>query len=243
MSSTTPRTSSSGPSSPARVAGVLYLVPMLFGPFSMMYVPSVILVTGDPTATAHRLVASETLFRLGLLSDSAIVLSEVALTAVLYVLLRPAGRTLALTAAFARLAMTVIQAVNLFPLLAALQLASSASARSALDAAPIDALVLSALEVHGLGVHVWELFFALHCLLVGVLIVRSGAFPRVLGVGMGIAALGYALNGIGCLLLPGAAPLLGAIVAVAAIVGEVPFVLWLLFKRQVPERGLVVGGG
>ncbi len=218
------------PRTDARLAGLLYLIPLFCGPFSMIYVPSMVVVPGDAAATASRLMASESLFRLGLLSHSAIFLSEVALTAVLYVVLKPAGRKLALTATFARLAMTILQGVNLFPLLAALQCLGSASYRSAFAEQQVQAFALFMIDLHGLGVHVWELFFGLHCLLVGVLLFRSGYFPRVLGVLMGIASLGYSLSGIGHLLAPGAAPVFEPIVAVAAIVGEIPFVFWLLFK-------------
>jgi hypothetical protein len=220
----------------ARTAGLLYLVPLLCGPFSMMYVPSVVLVPGDATASAGRLMASQSLFRLGLLSDSAIFLSEVALSAVLYVLLHPAGRALALTATFARLAMAVVQAVNLFPQLAALQLLGGARYLSAFDAGQTQALALGALDLHALGVHVWELFFALHCLVVGVLVFRSGYFPRALGVLMWIAGLGYALNGLGNLVAPGGAQVFAAIVGVGAVVGEIPFILWLLLKGVDAKR-------
>lgn len=214
----------------ARLAGLLYLVPMLCGPFSMMYVPATIVVPGDATATAANLVASEGLLRLGMLSDAAIVVSEVALTAVLYFLLRPAGRTLALAATFARLAMTVLQAVNLLPHLAALQLVGGAGYLAAIDAGQRHALALLALHVHDVGVHVWEILFGLHCLLLGVLVFRSGCFPRAFGVLLGLAAFGYALNGLGNLATPDHAPSFAAIVGVAALVGEVPFVLWLLIK-------------
>lgn len=178
----------------ARLAGVLYLVPMFLGPFSMMYVPSKIVVPADASATAANLLTSATLFRLGMLSDAVIVLSEIALTAVLYLVLRPAGKALALTAALARLAMTVLQAANLVPLLAAITLVSGA-APSALGVDQVHALALLSLRVHDLGVHVWEILFGLHCLLVGVLVFRSGFLPRAFGVLMGIASFGYALNG------------------------------------------------
>jgi hypothetical protein len=213
-------------SSRARLAGLLYLVPMFLGPFSMMYVPSKIGVAGDAAATAANLLASESLFRLGLVSDAAIVLSELALTAVLYFLLRPAGRTLALTATFARLGMTVLQAANLVPQLAAITLLSSTPSPSPLATE----LAMILLQVHGLGVHVWELLFALHCLLVGVLVFRSGFLPRVFGVLMGLASCGYALNGFGNLLAPGSGPVFAAIAGLTAVLGEVPFVLWLLIK-------------
>ncbi|MBI2390562.1 MAG: DUF4386 domain-containing protein [Deltaproteobacteria bacterium] len=223
----------------ARIAGLLYLIPTFCGPFSMMYVPSVIVVPGDAGATADRLLSSETLFRLGLVSDSAIVLSELALTAALYVLLKRVSRPIALTAAFARLAMAVVQAVNLLPALAALHLLRAAPA--GLEAVQVRALALSALEVKALGVHVWEVLFALHCALLGVLLYRSGTFPRALGVLMLLASAGYGLNGVGNLLLPAGAKLFAAIVAVAAIGGEVPFVLWLLFGRD--GRDLVLSRG
>lgn len=213
----------------ARLAGLLYLVPMFLGPFSMMYVPSTIVVAGDAAATAANLLASERLFRLGMLSDAGIVLSEVALTAVLYFLLRPAGRTLALTATLARLTMTVLQAGNLVPQVVAITLVTGEEP-SGFDVDQVRSLALLALRAHDLGVHVWEILFALHCLLVGVLVFRSGFLPRALGVLMAIASLGYGLNGVGNLLAPGSAPIFAAIVGVTALTGEVPLVLWLLVK-------------
>jgi Domain of unknown function (DUF4386) len=224
-------TESEGRAPHARLAGLLYLIPMFLGPFSMMYVPRAIVVPGDAAATAVHLVASQTLFRMGMLSDAVIVLSELALTAVLYTLLRPAGRTLALTATFARLGMTVLQAANLIPQLAALELVTGGGEHlGALDVAAREALALFALVVHDGGVRVWEILFALHCALVGVLVFRSRLFPKALGVMMGLAAIGYALEGVGHLVAPGMASVFASIVGLTALVGEVPFVLWLLFR-------------
>lgn len=211
----------------ARIAGLLYLVPMLLAPFSMMYVPSVIVVAGDAVATAQNLASSQSLFRLGIAADVLVVLSEIALTAVLYVVLRPAGHALALTATFARLAMTVLQAVNVLVLLVVLQV-------------PTSSLVL--MNAHEQCVHVWELLFGLHCITVGVLVFRSGYFPRVFGALMGLAGLGYSLNGMGNVLAPANAPLFASIVAVAALIGEVPFVFWLLFRGLDDTRYGARGG-
>jgi hypothetical protein len=224
------------PRSLAKLAGVLYLIPMFLGPFSMMYVPSVTVVRGDAAATAARMVASEGLVRWGVLSDAVIVLSEVALTAVLFTLFAPAGRTLARTAVFARLAMTVAQAVNLLPLLAALHILGAPRSLSALDLAQRQSLALFAIELHGLGVHVWEALFGLHCAALAVLIYRSGYFPKALGALMALAAFGYTLNGLGNLALPGGAAVYAAVVGIAAVVGEVPFVLWLVVKGAREER-------
>jgi hypothetical protein len=207
----------------ARLAGLLYLVPTFLGPFSLMYVPSVLVVPNDATATASRVLGSEALLRLGVLSDVLIVLSELALTAALYALLAPAGRVLARTAAYARVAMAVLQAVNVLPSLAALGLAESSIAERS-------ELVLLLFETRALGEHVWVSVFALHCALVSVLVARSGYLPRVLGFGMGLASIGYAASGLGNLVAPDYAPLFEVIVAITAIVGEVPFVVWLVWR-------------
>ena len=97
-----------------RLAGVLYLLIAVLAPFSILYIPSTLIVPGDAATTASNILASEGLFRLGIVGDSVVILLEIALAAVLYVLLRPVNKMLALVVSFARLAMTVVMAVNVF---------------------------------------------------------------------------------------------------------------------------------
>ncbi len=52
----------------ARIAGLLYLILAITGAFSMIYVPSILIVPGDATVTVANIVTNETLFRLGILS-------------------------------------------------------------------------------------------------------------------------------------------------------------------------------
>lgn len=211
---------STSPRFHARLAGALYLVPMFLGPFSMMFVPSRVLVAGDAAATLEHLSASESLFRLGIASDLLIVLSELALTAVLFVLFDRVNRALALTATFARLSMTAMQGANIGLSVGALNAAARGDA----------AQTLTLLEVHGQGMHLWETVFALHCVVLGVLVFRSAFVPKVFGLLLGVAGLGYALNGLGSLLVPSAAPVFASAVGLTAVVGEVPFVFWLVIK-------------
>ena len=198
-----------------RLAGLLYLLLTVLGPFSMMFVPSQVVTTTDGVRVAH-LLEHVGLFRLGIASDLLVVVTELALTAILFVAFEGVGRKLALTSTFARLAMTVLQAGNVVLSLAALR-------------APADS-TLALLDLHGDAVHVWEVTFALHCVLLGVLVFRHGSIPRVFGVLLGIAGVGYGLNGLGTLLAPELGPVFAQVVALAAIVGEVPFVGYLLVK-------------
>ncbi len=84
----------------ARITGALILIMAVFAPFGMMYVPSTLIVPGDAAATASNIMASEGLFRLGIASDSVVFLIEIALTVLLYVLLKPVNKNLALLALF-----------------------------------------------------------------------------------------------------------------------------------------------
>ena len=74
---------------------------------------SAIIVPGDAAATVTNLLNSELLFRLGIVSDAVVFLSEILLMALLYILFKPVSKTLSLAAAFARLAMVVMQGMNL----------------------------------------------------------------------------------------------------------------------------------
>lgn len=204
-----------------RVAGLLSLLLMVLGPFSMLFVPTRVLVPNEAGATLEHLRAATVLVRLGVLSDLVIVVTEVALTALLFLLFARVSQALSLVAAGARLTMAAVQGANVVLLL----LAQGASVH---DEAT---LVLTLLEVHGQAVHVWEALFALHCLTLAILVFRSGVAPRVFGPLLGVAGVGYALNGLGSLAWPSAAPALSAVVGFTALVGEVPFVFWLLVHR------------
>ena len=90
----------------ARTAGILVLVILACAGIGMMYVPSALIVPGDAAVTADNIRASEWLFRLGMLSDAVLFLTEIVLIVVLYRLFEPVSRTLSLIAAYARLTMT-----------------------------------------------------------------------------------------------------------------------------------------
>jgi len=168
--------------------------------------------------------------------QSVVFLTEIVLTVLLYVLLRPVSRTLALIAAFARLALAIIQGINLLPLFIALLLLSGAGYLTVFEPDQLDALVLLFLNAHGYGVFVWQLFFGFHLFVLGFLIFKSGYFPRILGILMVLGSLGYLLDSFGNILFPNYAEIFGVVVGVTAVIGEVLFFLWLLIKGVNVER-------
>jgi hypothetical protein len=232
----TTRTAETSPLVYARVAGFLILIILVVGPFSLIYVPSTLIVPGDATATAENIRASESLFRLGIISQSVVFLTEIVLTVILYVLLRPVSRTLSLVAAFARLAMAVIQGINLLPYFTALLLLSGAGYLTVFEPDQLDALVLLFINAHQYGNYIWGVFFGLHLFVLGYLIFKSGYFPRILGVLVVFGSLGYLTDSFGNFLYPNYDEIFGWVVGVTAVIGELPFFLWLLFKGVNVQR-------
>ena|ERR1039457_5215567 len=53
----------------ARIAGLLYLLLAITGAYSILYVPSQIMVRGDVAATAVKILSHEFLFRTGIIND------------------------------------------------------------------------------------------------------------------------------------------------------------------------------
>jgi hypothetical protein len=212
----------------ARITGILILLLVVIAPFSMLYVPSTLIVPGDATATANQMFAGEGLFRLAMASDALVFLIEIALCALLYTLLKPVNKTLSLVAAFARLAMTVIQGVNLLNYALVLLLLGGAGYLTVFTPEHLHALVLLFLNAHESVVVIWGLAFALHLLIAGYLVYQSGYLPRIVGGLLLIAGVCYFIQSFGNLLLP-QYKAQWATIGLLSIV-EIALPLWLLVK-------------
>ena len=212
----------------ARIVGALTLIMSIPALFAFGYVGPSLIVPGDATATANNIMASESLFRLGIVSDSLVFLIEIVLTVMLYVLLKPVSKTLSLVAAFSRLAMTVVQGINLLNHLIPLLLLSGAGYLTVFEPDQLHALVSLFLDAHEYGTVIWGLFFGLHLSFLGYLVYKSGYIPRVLGVLLIVASLCYLVQGFGNILLPRYEEIFAAIGWFSII--EVAFPLWLVIK-------------
>ena len=214
----------------ARFAGVLYLIITVAAIIAHMYVPSTIIVPEDAAATVNNIKNSETLFRFGGIGGELIILlSELVLAVLLYELLKPVNKTLSAMAAISRLMMTTIHGMNLINYFFVLTLVSGAGFLSAFEAGQLNSLVMLFLEAHSIGFTIGIAFLTVHVFVLGYLIVKSGYFPKVLGILFIIAGLGYLLDSFALLLLPSyqTTPIYFALpIAIA----EIAFPLWLLIK-------------
>jgi hypothetical protein len=215
----------------ARFAGILYLIIIICAGFSEGYVRSTLIVSGNAAATARNIAASEGLFRLGFVSDLIAFLSDLVVSVLLYVLLKPVNKTLSLIAASLRLlAHPAIASLNLLNHFMALLLVSGAEYLTVFETEQLHALVLLFLNAHRYGYLIGGAFFGLHCLLLGYLLFKSDLFPGVLGILLIIASFGYLIESFGNFLFPDYQELFIWVVAVPAVIAELSLCLWLLLK-------------
>jgi hypothetical protein len=212
----------------ARITGFLILLMAFIAPFGMLYVPATLIVPGDATTTANQITASEGLFRLGMVSDAIVFLIEIALCALLYVLLKPVSKTLSMVAAFARLAMTVIQGINLLNHLFVLLLLSGVGYLTVFAPNQLQALVLLFLNAHEAVMLIWGLAFGLHLLVSGYLFYKSGYLPKIVGGLLIVAALCYFIQSFGTMLFPQFKALFASVGLLSML--EIALPLWLLIK-------------
>jgi hypothetical protein len=214
----------------ARIAGVLYLAIFIIYPLATM-ARSTLVVPGDAALTAQNVAANETLFRWGMAGESVIFLIEIVLAAVLFGLLKPVSSSMSLAAALARASEGVVMAAtNLFTSILTLVVVGGASYLAAFEPVQRDALALLFQNANDYVILIWGLFFALHLVLLGWLVYRSGYFPKIPGILLMLAGIGYFAQSFGVILAPNFSDLLSTVVLVLAIPGELVFALWLLIK-------------
>ena len=224
------------PSAYARFAGVLYLIITVAAIFAHFVIPEQFIVPNDAAATVANIAADESIFRIGAIgSELIILLSEIVLSVVLYVLLKPVNKTLSLVAAVSRLAMTTIHGLNLLNYYFVLQLINGGDVATAFGPEQVQALVMLFLNAHSIGFTIGIAFLVPHVLILGYLIVQSGYFPKVLGFLFIAAGIGYLVDTTGLLLVAGYTTTPGLIATVIAV-AEIAFPLWLLVKGVNLER-------
>lgn len=217
----------------ARIGGVLYLIIIVAGMFAQGFVRPELVVPGDALATANNIMASEGLFRMSIVADIFMVMSDVAIGLVFYLLLKHVNQSLSLLSAFFRLAQAATIGINLLMLFFVLQLLSGAEYLSALGTEELYAQALLFLNAHSIGYKLALTFFAFGILIQGYLLLKSDYFPKLLGILVIVASMGYFIDNFATFILPNYdayAEIFEMIVMTSALTGEVVLALYLLIK-------------
>ncbi len=222
----TTRTAEPSPLLRARVAGVLYLSVLPLSIFGTLYINSRLVVPGDAAATAKNILASETLFRLGIVSALVAQIVNTVVVLALYQLLKSVNRNMAALMVIFLLLGVPIAMLNELNNVAVLFLLSGADAVKGLTADQMHASVSLLLNVHANGLSIAGLFWGLWLFPMGYVVFKSGFLPRILGVLLIIGCVGYLIQSVAVLLLPN----LNVNIALFTFWGEVLFPLWLMIR-------------
>lgn len=211
----------------ARIAGVLFLISFVAGGFGEAYVPSRLMVSADATATAQNIKALDSLFRMGFAGYLVEAVCDIALSLILYVLLRPVRKDLALLAAFFGLVGTaVFAAAELFYLAPSLILRGAGYLKT-FSPDQLNALALLFLKLYAYGGVIPTVFNGAAWVLRGYLIFKSGYLPKFLGVLMTLGGLAFIVRNVLLVLAPAYAP--GSLLLLM-LPGGLALTVWLLVK-------------
>ncbi len=217
--------SAAPPQAWARTAGVLYLVIFVVGVSTEFFVRSRLIVSGDAAATAANILGSETLFRVAAVADATAYVCDLAVAVLLFILLRPAGRTLSLLAAGFRLGTAAILGLNVLNQHAAVVVLTTAGF-GGLEPGQTQDLAYLFVRLHSHGYSLGLMFFGVHCALLGWLIYRCGYLPKLIGIGIMASGPVYLAGSAVHFLAP---DLAGALLPayVVPLIAEGGLALWL----------------
>ena len=226
----------SNPPSPlftARMAGALWLAVIVV---SSIAIAGPTIIVPDAAVTARNILAYEFAYRFGVVNEFIGGACYVGVTVLLYRLLKPVSKNLALFAAACGIIGITVGAgltVRDLGIVAILKFAQTAPAA---DAAQMQAVARSSIMAFGIGFKVSMVYFGLQCATVGYLIARSGFIPRIVGILLGIGGSFYVISSLTYLLSPTLGSVLSPVVIPVAFLGEGSTTLWLLFKGVNVEK-------
>ncbi len=213
----------------ARVAGLLYLLMGLPAPFSLIYIPRILIVRGDASATAANILAHETLFRAGIAGELLSGIAFIFLVMALYRLLSSVNKAHASLMVMLVLVAVTIGFVNVVNNAVAVALFRGGDFLPVFDKPQRDALGMLFLGLHRQGLVVAQIFWGLWLFPFGVLVIRSGFIPRIIGVLLIINGFAYVAASLTSLLVPSYASVV-TLAVLPALLGELWIMLWLLIK-------------
>jgi hypothetical protein len=219
----------------AITAGTGLLVMSVLGGLATFVALNGLVTPGDAARTATDISESADLFRVGIASLFVVIVLDVVVACGLYRVFSPVSRSISMLAAAFRLVYAGVYLAAAGELLGVLRLLGDDDHLSVIGTEQLHAQALLGVTAFN---DLWMLglgLFGLHLLLEGYLAYRSAAVPRLLGVLIAVAGLGYLIDTFGVVLSAGT----WTPVAVFTFVGEFLLALWLVIRgRRLTASGI-----
>ena len=211
--------------SKARLAGLFYLIVVIAGIFSLMYVPSKLIVWDNAQQTLENIRNGESLFRLGILAETISFTAFLLLPLALFSLLKQVNKNVAvLMVALAIPSVPIFFSIllNKFAVLSTIGVAE-------MEASQMAEQVMFYLRQFNAGNLLGQNFWALWLFPLGYLMFKSGFLPKFLGMVLMVGSVGYYLDFLGRIVFSDYSSwIISDYITIPASIGEIGTCLWLL---------------
>lgn len=214
----------------ARIAGFCYLIVIATGLFSEVFVRQAFRVSDNALATAQNIHANEMLFRYGFVADLINFIVGIPTVIIIYHLFKKYSTILLQIAIAFVIIQTAIIAINLLNQITPLLLLSNDAYLNSFEQNQIATLSLLSLNIQSQGYGIGLIFFGFYCILIGYVVFKTNAIPKIIGVAYGIAGLCYLISNFTMFLSKGFANPVFIYLAIPIFLGELSLCLWLLIK-------------
>lgn len=213
----------------ARIAGLLYLIYLIFHVFADVIGRSRIIVLGDATTTARNIMVSAWQFRIGSLVDLVAGMLFLLAAWALYRLLKPVNKNLALLFLLLNLGGVAVWSVSNLFLIVSQHLLSGVDYLKVFQIDQLQALAMLSLYTYKFGsLGIAQFFFAAWLFPLGYLVFKSGYLPRILGIVLMVECFAWILYPLQFLLFPSV--FITYLSSAVGFIGEFSLTLWLLIK-------------
>lgn len=209
-----------------RLAGLIYLLVVLTGIFSLAYVPSQIIVWDSALDTVKNILDNDFLFRAGIVSGILCYVFFSILPLCLYKLLSPVNRSVARLMVILALVSVPVSIYNLTVKLDILSLLRGYESLAASEANAICDQVLLMLTSYNNGVSIVLVFWGLWLFPFGYLVCKSCYIPKIFGFLLMFGCFGYLVQFSMGILFPSVN--IPSFVKLPAPLAEIGTCLWLM---------------
>lgn len=212
-----------------RLAGAAYVGLVITGVIALLYVPMQLIDLSDPEATYANIAASPLLYRIGLVAELLCYPPIfLVLLAFLYRLFAPYGRSLALVMVLFGAASVPISFVATAHKANVVSIVDGTGSFAGLAEGARAAAVMTEIDAYRQIIDVNDVFWGLWLLPFGVLVLKTGLIPRVLGAFLVLGCFGYLGGYFGPLFIPGFKEMwISDVIGIPGSIGEIGAALWL----------------
>ena len=225
----------------ALTAGTSLIIMALAAFFSYGFVHGSLVVQGDASTTFNNIMSSNMLFKAEILGWLIILITDIVVAWAFYIFLEPINRSLSLLGAWLRLTYAAILGMAILNLIFVLLLSKGTDYLSLFKIDQLQALTMLFFEAFELIWSIGLIIFGGHLMIVGYLAFKSDSIPKVIGILLLLASIGYIVIHLFKAFLPqydGVISILNIVFTMPMIAGELGFGIWLLLRGGKVRKGV-----